>query len=213
MLRDLIRTPPPARPRKVLEAKEPPVRPPMPAFSEGVRGRGVIQMRGEWRDIVRDERGNIIDDTGWRHNQVQNTNAHLLAALCKNQAGYSGYLYFAFGTGLPAWDSAAPAQPYSDTTLTTEVFRKAIPIPSITFRHPITGANIDPTLSNVIQIDTTLALGEANGSALREFGVFSGDATAVADSGLMTDWIVHSRIDKNGSISIDRSIRFTFEVQ
>jgi hypothetical protein len=170
-------------------------------------------MKGEWRDIIRDERGNIVEDTGWQHNQVQNTNAVLLASLCKNRVGYTGFLYFAFGTGLPAWDSAAPTQPFADTTLTTEVFRKAIPAVAITFRNPVSGVNIDPTPSNVIQVDTTLALGEANGSALREFGVFSGNATGVANSGLMTDWIVHSRIDKTSSISIDRSIRFTFEVQ
>jgi hypothetical protein len=181
---------------------------------EGVNPlKGLIRMRGEWRDVYKDERGNVVHDTGWNPNQVQNTNAVLLASVCKNRVGYTGFLYFAFGTGLPAWDTAAPTQPFTQTGLTTEVFRKSVPPASITFRNAITGANIEPTPSNVIQVDVTLALGEANGNALREFGVFSGNATGVSGSGLTTNWIVHSRIDKNASISIERAVRFTFEVQ
>lgn len=172
-----------------------------------------IRMRGEWRDIVRDPLGRVLLDTGWRANQVQNTNAIMLASLAKRRVGYDGLLWFAYGTGLPAWDSAPPAQPFAQTTLTTEVFRKTIPALSITFRDPITGVSIEPVPSNVIQVDITLGLLEANGNAMREFGIFGGNATFVSNSGLMNDWIVHDRIDKNSSISIDRSVKFTFEVQ
>lgn len=177
------------------------------------KAEGLVRMRGEWRDRWFDSEGKLVCDSGWYPNQVQNTNAVLLASLVKNQAGFQGALYFGFGTGLPAWDSASPTQPFSDTTLTTEVYRKAIPSSAITFRDDTTFVDIDPTPSNVIQIDTTLGIGEANGNALREFGIFGGDATAAADSGLMMNWITHGRIDKNSSVSLQRSVRFTFEVQ
>lgn len=177
-----------------------------------------IRMRGFWRDeIFRD--GELVDTRGWNRNQVQNTNAELLASLCKNQAGLLGFQYFALGTGLTAWDSSPPTQPFSDTQLTTEVFRKAIPSGNITFRDPNTFADIDPGYaspgdgSNVIQVDITITPSEANGNSLREFGIFSADATAAADSGLMTNWITHGRIDKDSSISLSRAVRFIFEVQ
>jgi len=182
----------------------------IPANLKAASHETIIRMIGAWRDRIY-KHGRLVKDTGWVPNQVQNTNAILLASLCKNRSGYDGFQYFALGEGLASWDSSPPSQPYSDTTLTSEVFRKSIPVPTITFRHPITGA-LSATQTNVIQVDVTIGTGEANGYALREFAVFGGNATVVVDSGLMVDWITHARIDKNSSISIDRSVKFTYEV-
>jgi len=178
-----------------------------------------LSMRGFWRDEIY-KNGKLIETRGWTPNQVQNTNAEILASLCKNQAGVGGFQYFALGTGLPAWDSSPPTQPYTDTALTTEVFRKAIPVGNITFRGPsptypdIDAGYVSPGNggSNVIQVDTIIGIGEANGNSLREFGIFSGDATATLNSGIPSNWIVHGRIDKDSSISLTRAVRFIFEV-
>lgn len=170
----------------------------------------VVRMKGEWRDTITYEDGTVVEGD-WRSNQVQNQNAILLASLMKNLGGKQGILQFAAGEGLPSWDGGSPAQPASDTTLTNEIFRKGISAGEITFRDPNTFVDIEPTPSNVIQVDIVLGTTEANGS-LREFGIFGGDATGAADSGDMVNWVIHGRIDKDNTMTITRSIRFTFQV-
>mgnify|MGYP003663371433 CR=1 FL=1 len=177
-----------------------------------MKSESVLRIIGEWRTIIRDTQGRVLGDSGWRRNQVQNTNAILLASLIKNAAGISGVLFWAYGEGQASWDSSPPVQLETDTTLTSEVFRKAVTAPDVTFRDSTTFVDIDPTPSNVIQIDQLLGITEANGYSLREFGLFGGTATTTPDSGLFMNWVVHDRIDKDNSISVQRSIRFLFQV-
>ena len=171
----------------------------------------VFRMRGEWRDRIF-RAGELVEDSGWRPNQIQNSDALLLAHLMKNTVGQAGILYFAYGTGLVSWDASPPTLDPGDTTLVTEVLRQAVPIANITFRDPSTYVDIDPTPSNVIEVEMVLTSGEANGSSLREFGIFGGDASGAGDSGYMVNWVRHGRIDKDSTMTIQRSVRFTFEV-
>lgn len=179
------------------------------------RGEAVVRMKGEWCDVRRrfDEHGDLthLVNTGWRPNQVQNTNAQLLASLMKKQAGLEGIQYIAIGSGQASWDAGAPTQDAGDTTLDTELYRQAVPAVDISFRDAGTLADIDPTPSNVIQVDATIGLADAVGTH-REFGLFGGDASGAADSGYMVNWIVTPRIDKDALMTIQRTIRFTFAV-
>lgn len=172
----------------------------------------VVRVKGEYRDRIFDAQGNLLEDRGWKGNQVQNTNATVLAALVKKQASWQGFQYLALGEGQSSWDTSAPAQAETDTTLNNEGFRKAVSAGNVTWRDPSSFADVDPTPTNVIQVDITIATTEANGLSLREFGLFGGTATVTPDSGYMMNWVVHSRIDKDPSISIQRSIRWTFTV-
>jgi hypothetical protein len=125
----------------------------------------------------------------------------------------SNPLYMALGQGATSWDSSPPAKPYSNTQLTGECYREVILSSQISFRDPSTFA-LDSlvTPTNVMEFDFTIDTSEANGNALREFGLFGGNATATINSGYMINWITHSRIDKDSSISIQRTVRFTFAV-
>lgn len=178
--------------------------------------RGPIAI-GRWQDLYRFEDGSEQFGFGgefeWRPNQIQNPFATLLAAFCRDEPGYGRISYLGLGTGLVGWDTTPPAQPFSQATLTTEAFRKAIPQPDIIFIDPNTNLSTGGVPSSKLEILVNIGAGEANGLSLREFGMFGGLATIAFDSGSMVNWIVHSRIDKDGSFEIDRTIRLEFVTQ
>lgn len=176
-----------------------------------------VGIKGRWRDERRYANGHV-EVTPWTPNQIQNTAATLVASLLARTfegAVYpdlTGLTYLAVGSGLSAWDTTPPTQDRADTTLTTEYFRKAIPVTDIQFMDPDLPAGSTPVAgpTRKITLSTTLLSGEANGS-MREFGLFGGDADGVADSGLMLNWIVHSKIEKDSSLVIVRTVEL--EVQ
>ena len=145
----------------------------------------------------------------WGWNQIQNSFATLLAAWCRGEATYDRITYFAVGSGLVAWDTTPPTKPYSDTTLTTEYFRKAVAQTDIVYLDPATDIPTGGTPDSKIEITVTLLTSEANGT-LREFGLFGGTASGTTDSGQMVNWITHSKIDKDSSLEIERKIRIEF---
>ncbi len=172
---------------------------------------------GRWRDVIRykdgsSELGNS-DGFEWKPNQIQNSFATLLAAWSRDEPGFERINFLALGTGLVGWDTTPPAQPFTQTTLQTEAFRKAITQPSIEFIDPITNISTGGVPSSKIEIGVVIGLGEANGLSLREFGLFGGEATIAFDSGSMVNWVTHARIDKDSSFEIDRTIRIEFVTQ
>jgi len=173
-----------------------------------------LRIVGEWFDKIRYLDGSVEygehGEFEWGDNQIQNTFATLIACWARAESGYDRINYFAVGSGLVSWDTTPPTQPYTDTTLTMEYFRKAIAQSSIIFIDPSTNIPTGGVPSSKIEIDVTLLTTEANGT-MREFGLFGGTATATLDSGEMVDWIVHSRIDKDSSMEIDRKVRIEFE--
>jgi hypothetical protein len=84
-----------------------------------------------------------------------------LAAGLRGQAGKGVITYLALGTS-----AVAPA--LGDTTLTTEIFRKAI--------------SVRENTNNVAKFQTYITTSESNGT-LREAALFGDDATSVANSG------------------------------
>lgn len=187
----------------------------MAPMSRSERVPFVIQ--GEWFDTFRYLDGRV--DAGphgefkWRPNQVQNSFATLLAAWARAEPGYNRISHMALGTGLVSWDSVAPAQPYGQSQLTTEAFRKAIPQVDVVFIDPNTNLPTGGVPSNKLRISSIVAGGEANGLSLREFGLFGGPASLVFGSGEMVNWVTHSRIDKDSSFEIDRTVRLLFVTQ
>lgn len=184
-----------------------------------VEERGV-GIRGMWHDTYRyldgreEYAGGQFD---WKPNQIQNSLATLLAVWSRQEPSdipFFGRIGFmALGTGLVAWDTTPPAQPFSQSTLETEAFRKAISQGSIIFIDPITNVPTGGTPSPKIEITVNITNAEANGLSLREFGLFGGTATIAFDSGEMVNWVVHQRIDKDSSFEIDRIIRLEYVTQ
>lgn len=140
-------------------------------------------------------------------NIVVDSISKLISALIKNDSAYAeGNLYWAVGTGQSTWDTA-PYNPVStNTKLINEVFRKRI-----TKRTFIDSAG-NPTAiaTNRLQLEITVESSEANGLSLREFGIFGGNVTGTKDSGVMINHKIHSRIDKEEGMIVERSVRFTF---
>ena len=171
---------------------------------------------GRWYDIYRYADGH--EECGehgefeWGWNQIQNSFAILLAAWCRGESGYNRIAYIGYGSGLSAWDSTPPTKLYSQTTLQTEYFRKAVSQSDIVYLDPGTDIPTGGTPDSKIEITTTLLTSEGNGT-LREFGLFGGTATSTFDSGQMVNWISHSRIDKDTSFEIERKVRLQFVEQ
>lgn len=172
--------------------------------------------RGEWRDRIYDTNGTLLEDTGWHSNQLQDTNATLLAMLFRellqgSPAVDAGPQYLAIGRGLSSWDLSPPTLSRSDTTLEDEFFRKEIQAADITYIDPVTKApSGSPT--RAVEIEVTMTTSEAN-DTWREFGFFGGNATATLDSGYMINWVSHSRIDKDNTMTVIRTCRFIFQLE
>ena len=173
-------------------------------------------LRGEWRDqvITKDpETGEerLIEDTGWKSNQIVTNVQPLLAGLMSNEVSFTGgILFHAQGRGNPSWDVTLPTPSFSETSLRDEFFRKEPD--SITF---IDETSDEPAGSGVytrvIRVKTIIDFNEANGEIIREQGLYGGTATAATDSGLLANLIFHEARFKNDTIKIIRFIQLTFD--
>ena len=175
-------------------------------------------IRGEWRDVIKNAAtGKILLDTGWKPNQIQDTNATLLAMLFReliqgSPAITAGPQYLAIGSGQTSWDTAPPTLSRSDTTLDTEFERKQLTASDIVYIDPTTKA-VSGSETRAIEITVTFSTSEGNGGIWREFGFFGGDATGATDSGYMINWVSHGRIDKDSTMTIVRKCRFIFQLE
>ena len=170
--------------------------------------KGVSLGKGEVFDTIYYPDGRI-EKREKSFNVIVKSLSRLLAAFIKAETGYlGGNLFWAMGTGQTSWDTTTYTAVDTAERLTNEVFRKAIPLGNRYF----VDANFQRTntITNRLQIDIILDENEANGFILREFGIFGGNATTVANSGILINHKVHSRIDKVSGMRIERSIRFTF---
>ena len=122
--------------------------------------------------------------------------------------GYLGATYWAVGAGSDTWSDLAPPSPStSDTQLFAETYRKAITAGDVEFLDISNVVSATPT--NKIEITVTFDETEANGP-LREFGIFGGLASGVANSGLMVNHKIHPLIYKTNALQLERVLRLTF---
>ena len=143
------------------------------------------------------------------HNLVVNSFLNLVMCLLKQQNGYSGIQYWAVGSGAEAWDSSMPTPDINDSRLTAEVGRVPINASSISFLD--SSYNVVTTPTNIIQIKCTFGESDCNG-VWREFGIFGGNATESANSGIMINKRHHAVITKTEEMTIERVLRFTLSL-
>ncbi len=105
----------------------------------------------------------LAQDRMETHNIALNTGRTVVLNFLSNAGGYTGINYFAVGTGLVSVAS-------TDTTLVTEVFRKAITTVSIS--------------GQTVTFTTTFATTEGNYS-YTEAGLFGNGATGTVGSGTL----------------------------
>lgn len=169
---------------------------------------GGIHMTGHIIDRIFDKDGNLID-TIEGHNLVVNSFLNMVMALAKGEAGYSGIGYWAIGSGEDNWDSSTPDPDITATHLTTEIGRVAIAPSEIKFLDSDNAESNTPT--NILQIKHMFTNNECNGK-WREFGLFGGNATGTADSGILINKRHHSIITKTSDMSIERTMTFTLSL-
>lgn len=167
-----------------------------------------VCMTGEITDRI--FKNGVLVDTIVDHNIVVNSFLKMVMALCKNQQGYGGIQYWAIGSGAADWDAKTPDPTVYESKLTSEIGRVAIPASEIIFLNPADMAQ-SATPTNVIQIKHMFDTGDCNGK-WREFGLFGGNATDVADSGIMVNKKHHAVITKTDDMTIERTMRFTLNL-
>ena len=143
------------------------------------------------------------------HNLVVNSFLNLVMCLLKNQVGYSGIQYWAVGSGATSWDTNMPTPDIEATRLTSEIGRAPISASDIKFLD----SNYDEvsTPTNIIQVSHIFGSNECNG-VWREFGIFGGNATTTANSGIMINKRHHSIITKTEEMTVERIMRFTLNL-
>lgn len=166
-----------------------------------------VKMVGEITDRI--FKNGVFVEERKGHNLVVNSVLKLIMCLLKNQSGYSGIQYWAVGSGASSWDSSMPSPDVNATRLTTEIGRVAIPSSEIVFLD--SNNNVSSTPTNIIQITHTFGTADCNG-VWREFGIFGGNATATANSGLMINKRHHAIITKTSEMTVERIMRFTLSL-
>ena len=163
-----------------------------------------VQMKGDIIDRIHYADGRVEERVG--HNIVVNSFLNLVMCLLKQQSGYTGIQYWAVGSGADSWDNATPDPNITDTRLVSEIGRVEIPTSEISFLD----AELNPTSTptNIIQITHTFGPNDCNGK-WREFGIFGGNASASANSGIMINHRHHPILTKTNEMTVERVMRFT----
>lgn len=173
---------------------------------EAVDGHN-IHMIGQITDRI--FKNGVLVETIEGHNLVVNSFLKLVMALCKGQSGYGGLQYWAVGSGATAWDTSMPDPEINASRLTAEIGRVAISAADITFLNADLSVSSTPT--NILQIRHTFGPSDCNGK-WREFGLFGGNATGSANTGIMVNKRHHGLITKTSEMSIERTMRFTLNL-
>ena len=90
-----------------------------------------------------------------------------------------------------------------------EIGRVPISASEITFLNADLSVSSVPT--NILQIKHTFGPSDCNGK-WREFGLFGGNATGSANTGIMVNKRHHGLITKTSEMSIERTMRFTLNL-
>lgn len=144
------------------------------------------------------------------HNLVVNSFLNLVMCLVKQQSGYKGIQYWAVGKGSASWDGAEPPAPaITDTRLTSEIGRVPIAASEIVFLN--SNYEVVNTPTNIIQISHIFGTADCNGE-WREFGIFGGNGTTAANSGIMINKRHHKVINKSSDMTVERIMRFTLNL-
>ena len=166
-----------------------------------------VHMTGQITDRI--YKNGVFVEERVGHNLVVNSFLNLVMSFLKNQNGFKGIQYWAIGSGADAWDDNIPTPDINATKLTNELGRVAITADNITFLD----SNYNPTSSttNVLQISHTFGENDCNG-VWREFGLFGGNATTTANSGILINKRHHQVITKTPDMTVERVMRFTLNL-
>lgn len=167
-----------------------------------------LHMDGVFKDVIRYSDGRVVE-TEWSHNLIVSSALTLLTSLLTNQEGVKGMQYWAVGSGYQSWDNSMPNPTSSAKALTTEIGRKALTPESVRFIDSEGSPTDTPT--NKIEVSCFFEADDCNG-LWREFGIFGGNATEEAGTGILIDKKHHSLITKTNEMTVERTIIFTLNL-
>ncbi|MDH3974175.1 MAG: hypothetical protein OEV42_07835 [Deltaproteobacteria bacterium] len=168
-------------------------------------------IKGYYRDVVADGQGQALLNSRWRSNLVVDSCSLLLSMLVKGESVARGGLFLAFGRGEEGWDSKRPVPLLTDVALVREVFRKAITEEGIVYLDGRGRPAKKPT--GTLEATVEIAHEDLSSSGpltIREFGLFGGNATERANSGIMINHVTHPRIDLSPGMKLVRRLRLNF---
>lgn len=163
-------------------------------------------IRGEYKDTIKYKDGTV--EVYEDHNLIVDGIFNLITSLLATKSEYKGLQYWAIGEGLSSWNSEALPQPTAkDTKLVKEIGRKLLSPSNISWVNDRGEPSESPT--NRLKVSVTFGHDECTGN-WREFGLFGGNATVSADSGILINHKNHGLIVKTTEMEISREIIFTF---
>lgn len=168
---------------------------------------------GIYRDLLTGPGGRELYRSPWRRNKVVADCGRLNAALMKGDRKMRGILFWAVGAGWKRWDGNLPVPSPDDVKLAREVTRQPILVDNILYIDDDDKPSRTPTSRvevTAVFKGSDFASEKPGRRVLREFGLFGGDATQKADSGLMIDYVVHPRIDMHEDLTLTRKLRLDF---
>lgn len=166
-----------------------------------------VHMTGEITDRI--FKNGVLVEERHGHNLVVTSFLRLVMCLLKKQASYTGIQYWAVGSGNASWDVNMPTPDVNATQLTAEIGRVAIPASEISFLD--NNYEVTTTPTNIIQVRHLFGTADCNG-VWREFGLFGGNATGNANSGIMINKRHHAVLTKTSEMTVERIMRFTLSL-
>jgi hypothetical protein len=175
-----------------------------------------MSIKGIYRDVLRDARGKVTSDTGWKSNLIVLSCRVLLAGLMKSEQTETplGIQSLKVGRGSPTWDTVSTPAP--DDTLTGLVD----PSPFTITREGLELIYLDASgqLSSkpTSRIEIIAKLGpnqpppedpsQPKPYPLREFGLFG----KLNGEDYMIDYIRHHVIEKDNALTLERHVQLIF---
>src|SRR4051812_42638568 len=115
-------------------------------------------LQGRFRDVLRDRRGQVIWDGGWRANTIVGDCRRLLAGFMRGAPTASlGIQGLQVGRGDPAWDVLFQPAPATQAAL-VDAHPFTVPRAALTFSY-LTGGVVSPTPTNELQVFASLGPG------------------------------------------------------
>jgi hypothetical protein len=176
-----------------------------------------IFVKGIYRDVLRDARGRVARDAGWRPNLIVLSCRELLAGFMKGDRSENplGIQSLKVGRGDPAWDLTPPPAPDPNALkglFDTEPF--VIPRERLDLRYLNASGQLSQKPTNRLEVVATLGPDEPPRNPnhpdqpyeLREFGLFG----SLNGADYMIDYIRHPLIEKDASLTLERRVQLIF---
>jgi len=170
---------------------------------------------GQFRDVLHDADGRVVQDRGWVRNTIVADCRRLLAGFVRGTPTSAEAVFgLAVGAGLPAWDASGPPQPSPTQAALVDPNPHLVPRAQLQldYINPANGTvSAQPT--GTLQLKAVLGPGlpawpDGNHatSTLREFGL-----VARLDGGqILMNYRTHPAIAKDPASTLERTIWLVF---